>query len=43
MALTRFTGTIDADFDTSGTYTVSITSADTAYGLLLNDSQRCLR
>ena len=32
------TGTIDADFDTSGTYTVSITTAATAYGLLLNDS-----
>jgi len=32
------TGTIDADFDTSGTYAVSITTADTAYGLLLNDS-----
>jgi hypothetical protein len=32
------TGTIDADFDKSGTYTVSINSADTAYALLLNDS-----
>jgi hypothetical protein len=31
-------GTVDADFDTSGTYTVKITTADTAYALLLNDS-----
>jgi autotransporter-associated beta strand protein/probable HAF family extracellular repeat protein len=29
------TGTIDADFDKSGTYTVKITTADTAYALLL--------
>ena len=33
------TGTINANFDTSGTYTVSITTADTAYGLLLNDTR----
>ena len=32
------TGTIDAVFDTSGTYTVNITTADTAYALLLNNS-----
>ena len=29
---------IDADFDKSGTYTVKITTADTAYALLLNDT-----
>jgi hypothetical protein len=32
------TATIDADFDASGTYAVNITTADTAYALLLNDS-----
>jgi probable HAF family extracellular repeat protein len=32
------TGAIDADFDKSGTYTVKITTADTAYALLLNDT-----
>jgi len=32
------TGTIEADFDKSGTYTVKITTADTAYALLLNDA-----
>jgi hypothetical protein len=31
-------GTIDADFDTGGTYTVNINSADTAYALFLNNS-----
>jgi hypothetical protein len=32
------TATIDADFDASGTYAVNITTADTAYAVLLNDS-----
>jgi hypothetical protein len=32
------TATIDADFDALGTYAVNITTADTAYALLLNDS-----
>ena len=31
------TATIDADFDARGTYKVSVTTADTAYGAALND------